>query len=76
MAKADSVQTLEEMSKEDATISAALWAVLTTAAQGRFSDNAFLLRGSRTIEFIPFMPGQEKTLKATLRVEHVAQHTI
>ena len=68
--------SVEGLSVTVATDRPALWVVLTTAAQGRFSDNAFLLRGSRTIEFIPFMPGQEKTLKATLRVEHVAQHTI
>ena len=68
--------SVEGLSVTVATDRPALWVVLTTAAQGRFSDNAFLLRGSRTIEFVPFMPGQEKTLKATLRVEHVAQHTI
>ena len=66
----------------------ALWVVLTTAAHGRFEDNAFLLRGggdgdrdsggggSRTLEFIPFLPEQEEVLRKTLRVEHVAQHTL
>ena len=58
----------------------ALWVVLTCAAHGRFEDNAFLLRGgnttsgSRTLEFIPFLPDQEEVLRQTLRVEHVKQH--
>ena len=54
----------------------ALWVVLTCAAHGRFEDNAFLLRGSRSIDFIPFVKNQEEILSETLRVEHVAQHIL
>jgi len=55
----------------------ALYVTFTTRANGRFSDNAFLLLpGTRIIQFIPF-GGNEvdiATLKATLRVEHVATY--
>lgn len=49
-----------------------LWLTLTTQAQGRFSDNAFLLRaGSKTLQFIPFgsAPVDIATLKNTIREE-------
>merc|ERR1712083_837737 len=49
----------------------AVYVVLTSAAQGRFSDNCFLLHGERTIEFVPFAPGQEKILRETVRIEHL-----
>ena len=55
----------------------ALFVVLTTAAQGRFEDNAFLLKGgSRTLDFIPFMSDQEDTLRRTVRVEHLAEAVV
>jgi hypothetical protein len=54
----------------------ALWVVLTCAAHGRFEDNAFLLRGSRTIDFVPFVDEQEEVLRQTIRVEHVGQHIL
>lgn len=50
----------------------ALYVVLTTAAHGRFEDNAFLLKpGSRSLAFVPFAEGQEDVLRDTLRVEHL-----
>jgi beta-mannosidase len=59
------------------TDKAAMWIMLTTAAHGRFEDNAFLLaRGSRTLEFVAFMDGQEASLSSTIRVEHLAQHVL
>ena len=55
----------------------AMWVMLTTAAHGRFEDNAFLLRkGSRTLQFVAFVAGQEDSLRDTIRVEHVAQHVL
>jgi len=52
----------------------ALYVVLTTLAQGRFSDNAFAMApGKRTVQFLPI--GQDKAdveeLKKSLRVEHL-----
>jgi len=58
----------------------ALWVSLTSMAQGRFSDNSFLLLPSDNYEvkFIPFRTGRATedldTLKKTLRVEHYAQY--
>ena len=61
----------------DITVTAsrvALFVTLTSLAQGRFSDNCFLLPAtSRTIQFIPFRSGAATAdlaaLKASLRVE-------
>ena len=60
----------------------ALYVTLTSAAPGRFSDNAFLLTESTSplrIEFIPFLRDREgggqapdTLLARTLRVEHMA----
>jgi len=48
----------------------AAYAVLTTLAHGRFSDNAmFLLPGSTVVQFIPFGSLQLSQLTSTLRVE-------
>ena len=50
----------------------ALYVTLTTLAQGRFSDNAFLLLpGEVQIEFLPFAGFDLVELKTSLRVEHV-----
>jgi beta-mannosidase len=50
----------------------ALFVTLTTLAQGRFSDNAFLLPpGAKTISFIPFGTLDLPTLQSSTRVEHV-----
>ena len=58
------------------TDAVALYVTFTTLAQGRFSDNAFLLlpQASRTIDFIPFEGFDFAELKSTLRVEHVASY--
>ena len=60
----------------------ALYVTLTSAAPGRFSDNAFLLTESTSplrVEFIPFLRDREggghaadALLARTLRVEHMA----
>mmetsp|Transcript_20858 Transcript_20858/g.26593 ORF Transcript_20858/g.26593 Transcript_20858/m.26593 type:complete len:347 (+) Transcript_20858:369-1409(+) len=60
----------------------AMYVTLTTLAQGRFSDNAFVLKGNSTkiVEFIPFVTGsfdhkeELELLKKTLRVEHVRSY--
>eukprot|EP00045_Choanoeca_perplexa_P014478 m.170416 g.170416 ORF g.170416 m.170416 type:complete len:997 (-) comp16688_c0_seq4:1727-4717(-) len=52
----------------------AMYVVLTTTAQGRFSDNAFLLfPGTKVIQFIPFLGFNFTTLERTLRLEHLAE---
>lgn len=60
----------------------ALWVTLTSLAQGRFSDNAFLLlpgdANKRTVQFVPFRSGTGtedlETLHSSLRVEHYAMY--
>lgn len=50
----------------------AVYTILTTTAQGRFSDNVLLLLpGSTVVTFIPYGSLDIATLKSTLRVEHV-----
>ncbi|KAL3920780.1 MAG: hypothetical protein SGILL_003085 [Bacillariaceae sp.] len=54
----------------------ALFVVLTTRAEGRFTDNCFTLRPlqKRIVEFRPFVEGQSvdlKVLKSSLRLEHL-----
>ena len=54
----------------------ALFVTLTTLAQGRFSDNAFvMLPGKKTLKFFPFKGFVLAELKSTLRVEHTATYT-
>lgn len=58
---------------------AALFVVLSTQAQGRFSDNFFLVEPSvpTKVTFIPWSPLDSATynsLKTTLRVEHLAEN--
>jgi hypothetical protein len=51
--------------------------LLTTGAQGRFSDNAFtLLPGNATqVQFLPWGGAdQYDALSSTLRVEHLARY--
>jgi beta-galactosidase/beta-glucuronidase len=49
----------------------AVYVTLTTQAQGRFSDNFFLMTpGRTTVSFIPFGPLDINTLTSTLRIEH------
>lgn len=53
----------------------AAFVTLTTMAQGRFSDNAFLmLPGTRTVQFVPWAPEQAPVLEETLRVDHMATY--
>merc|ERR1712232_589403 len=53
----------------------ALYVTLTSLAQGRFSDNAFvMLPGRKTIRFIPFRGFELAHLKASLRIEHTASY--
>jgi len=57
----------------------ALYVVLTTLAQGRFSDNAFAMApGKKTVQFLPI--GQEKAdvkeLTDSLRVEHLQMNLL
>ena len=53
----------------------ALYVTLTTLAQGRFEDNAFvMLPGTKVVNFYPFEGFSIAELKATLRVEHTATY--
>jgi beta-mannosidase len=53
----------------------AAFVTLTTLAQGRFSDNAFLmLPGTTRVLFMPWAPEQASVLTETLRVEHMATY--
>lgn len=57
------------------TDAVAVYVTLTTLAQGRFDDNAFvMLPGSRTIKFLPVMGFKMEELTSTVRVEHVASY--
>lgn len=57
------------------TNAVSVYTTLTTLAQGRFDDNAFVLvPPSRTIRFVPFGPLDLATLKASIRVEDVATY--
>jgi beta-mannosidase len=49
---------------------------LTSLAQGRFSDNAFLaLPGTTTIRYVPFVtPTDIDVLATTTRIEHMATY--
>lgn len=61
------------------TTATALYVTLTTAAQGRFSDNAFLLEAGkpRKVFFLAWNPldaDMINLLKASLRVEHLVDN--
>lgn len=54
----------------------ALYVVLTTQAQGHFSDNAFIMRGGPlVVNFTFFGPQDVAFLSSTLRVEHAQMYT-
>ena len=57
-------------------VNPALYVTFTTLAQGRFSDNAFLLEpgAAKTIGFHPFEGFDLQELKTSLRVEHLAEN--
>ena len=54
----------------------AVYVTLTTLANGRFSDNAFLLLPNKPIvvQFLPFGELDATKLQSSLRVEHVATY--
>lgn len=53
----------------------ALYVTLTTLAQGRFEDNAFvMLPGAKTVMFYPFEGFSLDELKSSLRAEHTATY--
>jgi len=66
--------TLEVATNGEITVQSdavAVYFTLTTEAQGRFSDNAFLLLpGKTTVQFMPIGNLDVDTLKSTLRFEH------
>ena len=54
----------------------ALYVVLTTKVEGRFSDNAMLVEGPRTVTFVGWdkiSDAQLALLRSSLRVEHLSQ---
>ena len=57
-----------------ASTNAALYVTLTTAANGRFSDNAFVFYQTTTLQFIPFGTLKQALLVSTVRIEHVADY--
>ena len=71
----DASQALAPVEVTVTTNAVALYVTLTTLAQGRFEDNAFLMQpGSRVLKFFPFEGFELSELKSTLRVEHVATY--
>jgi len=53
----------------------ALYVTLTSLAQGRFEDNAFvMLPGKKVVKFYPFEGFSIQELKSSLRVEHTATY--
>ena len=60
------------------TNATALYVVLTTRADGRFSDNAFLLEAgmATVVDFLPWGPLDLQLLKTSLRVEHMAENLV
>lgn len=84
LAKANVSFSVSDTANEDGTVDidvsadkVALYVHFTTKAQGRFSDNSFLLPGAKpfVVKFLPFGgPADIPTLKASLRVEHLAAY--
>jgi hypothetical protein len=63
------------ISVESKSSGLALYVWLSTLAQGRFSDNGFMMKpGKITITFLPFGPLDAALLASSLRVEHLGQH--
>ena len=64
--------TVDVTLKANAT---ALYVTLTTAAQGRFTDNAFAVTAAaaQVVQFVPFDGFDKGELERTLRVEHLAE---
>lgn len=53
----------------------ALYVTLTTLAQGRFEDNAFVMMpGTKTVKFFPFEGFELAELNSSIRVEHTATY--
>jgi len=64
------------ISRTDSSKGAALYVTLTTAANGRFSENVIIFYQTTTVQFIPFGPLQQTLLASTVRVEHVADYLL
>ena len=62
------------IARADSSSNAALYVTLTTAANGRFSDNVIAFYQTTTLRFIPFGPLQQALLQKTIRAEHVADY--
>jgi len=62
------------ISRSGSSTNAALYVTLTTAANGRFSENVIAFYATTTVQFIPFGPLQQGILQSTVRVEHVADY--
>lgn len=54
----------------------AVFVTLTTLADGRFSDNAFMMMPSKSVvvDFVPFGSLDMAKLTSSLRVEHLATY--
>jgi beta-mannosidase len=63
-----------------ASTATALFVTLTTAAQGRFAPNVFMMpgAGAKVAQFLPFAaaPLDLALLADTLRVDHVAAYSV
>ena len=72
------VQRHRLLGEVDVTLKAnatALDVTLTTAAQGRFTDNAFAVTAAaaQVVQFVPFDGFDKGELERTLRFEHLAK---
>ena len=83
LAKADVKFTVADTETTDGSVEitvttdkVAVYVTLTTLADGRFSDNAFLLLPDKPekIQFLPFGAVDMAKLHSSLRVEHVASY--
>lgn len=54
----------------------ALWVTMTTAAQGYFEENAFVMLAGqkKSVGFVPIEGFSHDELKESIRVEHVATY--
>ena len=82
LAAAPGARTADRINITLSTNTTALYVILTTAAQGRFSDNAVLLEANTEtqLEFIswdgPLDSSKLSLLRSSLRVEHLAMNLV